>query len=246
MIDLKDIEEKYTFWNCRDSELFKKLQTELTPPNNISTWDKKDHISHLMLQGIFYETHTLLQFYDDLPSKGAIFDIGAMIGNHQIMFNQLYPNREIIGFEASPFNYYHLHKNTINYQNTLNFCLGLGEEDKIEQITHFYENMGGSGIRDVSNLRHKEEDIIPIIIKPLDNFNFDQPVSLVKIDVEGYEMSVIKGAHKTFEKYSPVIWLEDFKLEKDYDSSATKYLIDELGYEVINKSECNYLLKKQN
>lgn len=42
-----------------------------------------------------------------------------------------------------------------------------------------------------------------------------------------------------------MIDLKDIE-EKDYDSSATKYLIDELGYEVINKSECNYLLKKQN
>ena len=120
---MKDI--NYTFWNFRETELFQKLKIQLTPPTNIATHNITDHISELLMGGMFYETHTLLQFYNDIPKEGMILDIGANIGNHQMMFNQLYPNRKIFGFEASPLNYLHLHKNTIEYPNTTNICMAL-------------------------------------------------------------------------------------------------------------------------
>ena len=234
---------EYTFWNFRETELFNKLKKQLTPPTNISAWGKTDHISDLLLSGMFYESHTLLQFYNDIPKKGMILDIGANIGNHQMMFNQLWPNREIFGFEASPLNYLHLHRNTVNYPNTINVCMGVGAEQGLTYITHFEENMGGSGVTEVSNLRHAEKDIMPIVIAPLDSIQFESPISLVKIDVEGYEVYVVKGAHDTLKKHKPMIWIEDFKYSKDYNESTIKYLIDTFNYEIINESECNYLLK---
>ena len=234
---------EYTFWNFRETELFKELKSKLTPPENVSTWGSPDHISELLMSGMFYETHTILQFYNDLPSEGMILDIGANIGNHQMMFNQLYPNRPIFGFEASPLNYIHLHRNARAYPNTINLCMGLGNEQTLEYITHFYENMGGSGVRSVNKMPHEEKDILPIVIQPLDSIEFPNNITLVKIDVEGYELHVVKGAHKTLEKNRPTIWIEDFKYDTDYENSATKYLMDNLGYQIVNKSECNFLLK---
>ena len=217
--------QEYTFWNFRETELYKSLKRELTPPSILSTHQfpanhTKDHISDLLRGGIFYESHTLLQFYNDLPKEGMILDIGANIGNHQMMFNQLFPGRRIFGFEASPLNYYHLHKNTKNYPNTTNICVGLGDERSLNYITHFYENMGGSGIDVIGKEGMAEQ-----------------------VDVEGFEMNVFKGAHDTLKKHKPVIWVEDFEYVKDYNNSAVKYLIDEFGYSMINSSECNYLLK---
>lgn len=240
--------QEYTFWNFRETELYKSLKRELTPPSILSTHQfpsnhTKDHISDLLRGGIFYESHTLLQFYNDLPKEGMILDIGAKIGNHQMMFNQLFPGRRIFGFEASPLNYYHLHKNTKNYPNTTNICVGLGDERSLNYITHFYENMGGSGIDVIGKEGMAEQDKLPIIIEPLDVIQFEEPITLIKVDVEGFEMNVFKGAYDTLKKHKPVIWVEDFEYVKDYNNSAVKYLIDEFGYSMINSSECNYLLK---
>jgi len=235
--------EEYTFWNFRSTELYKELQQQLTPPAQISTWGSPDHISELLMAGMFYESHTLLQFYNDLPSEGMILDIGANIGNHQMMFNQIWPNRQIFGFEASPLNYIHLHRNTTRYPNTVNVCMGLGSEQGLDYMTHFHENMGGSGLREVSKMPHAEKDVMPIIIEPLDSVNFASDISLVKIDVEGYELQVVKGAHNTFDKYRPMIWIEDFHHDDNYEESAIKYLADNFNYQIINRSECNFLLK---
>ena len=246
---MKDEEKiEYTFWNFKNTELFQSLKEKLTPPSTLSTHHYnsphiKDHISHLLRNGMFYETHTLLQFYDNIPKEGMILDIGANIGNHQIMFNQLYPNRPIFGFEASPLNYFHLHKNTKKYPNTSNVCVGLGEEKSLKYITHFHENMGGSSVSGMAKPDMTPQDQFPVLIEPLDIMAFDSPITFIKVDVEGFELNVFKGAYNTLKKHKPVIWVEDFEYIKNYDNSAVKYLIDEFKYNIINNSECNYLLK---
>ena len=46
-----------------------------------------------------------------------------------------------------------------------------------------------------------------ILINTLDSYNFDN-VDIVKIDVEGYEMPVLKGAKHTIMTNSPMIQIE--------------------------------------
>ena len=42
----------------------------------------------------------------------------------------------------------------------------------------------------------------------LDNFTFSNRISFIKIDVEGHEMSVIKGAENTIKQYKPTLLVE--------------------------------------
>ena len=44
--------------------------------------------------------------------------------------------------------------------------------------------------------------------KKLDNFTFSNRISFIKIDVEGHEMSVIKGAENTIKQYKPTLLVE--------------------------------------
>ena len=46
-----------------------------------------------------------------------------------------------------------------------------------------------------------EQDKLPIIIEPLDVIQFEEPITLIKVDVEGFEMNVFKGAHDTLKKH---------------------------------------------
>ena len=233
---------EYTFWNFKETKLYKALEEKLTPPKSTVTWGQLDHISQLLHSGMFYETHTLLQFYQDLPSEGLILDIGANIGNHQLMFNQVWPGRPIFGIEGSPLNYYVLFNNTAKFKNIKNICICLGEEPTISEITHFSDNMGGSGIRFIAKRGDDGIHTIPVFIQPLDSINFDQKISLMKIDVEHFELSVVKGAISTIALHKPVIWIEDFYFTENPTKSAVKYLQDKFNYKIINQSEVNYLL----
>src|SRR5690606_11886840 len=52
--------------------------------------------------------------------------------------------------------------------------------------------------------RHTE---VPVRIAPLDSRGLDE-VDFIKIDVEGHELAVLRGASKTIEENRPVILVE--------------------------------------
>ena len=60
--------------------------------------------------------------------------------------------------------------------------------------------------------------------KQLDNFNFDNKISFIKIDVEGHEAEVIKGSEKTIRDNKPILLVE---IEEQY---TQKKVIDTLKY----------------
>lgn len=49
---------------------------------------------------------------------------------------------------------------------------------------------------------------VNVAIKTLDSFNFEN-VGFIKIDVEGYEEKVLRGAEKLIEKCRPILYIED-------------------------------------
>ena len=70
------------------------------------------------------------------------------------------------------------------------------------------------------------------IIKTLDSFNF-QNVDFIKIDVQGFELEVLKGAYKTLRANSPIICIEE-NLPDLKDSEMYKFFI-ELNYQVVDR-----------
>ena len=85
---------------------------------------------------------------------------------------------------------------------------------------------------------------IPMVL--LDSYGLSE-VDFIKIDVEGYELDVLKGAAETLKNNSPVIILE--QKPKNFDPSeephaAVKFLIHELGFRVVGKVVDDWIMKK--
>ncbi len=70
----------------------------------------------------------------------------------------------------------------------------------------------------------------------LDSFNFSN-VDFIKIDVEGYELNVVKGAKQTILRNKPYILVEDHGIK----TPIVKYLED-LGMSLIFKLKVDFLM----
>ena len=79
------------------------------------------------------------------------------------------------------------------------------------------------------------------IIKTLDSFNF-QNVDFIKIDVQSFELEVLKGAYKTLRANSPIICIEE-NLPDLKDSEMYNFFID-LNYQVVDRIGKELIFKK--
>lgn len=81
---------------------------------------------------------------------------------------------------------------------------------------------------------------------PLDHFGLDN-VDFVKIDVEGYELEVVKGGYETFKRNNPVVIIEQktkYTIPEQGNHAAVKFLMRELQYRVLDRVIDDWILRK--
>lgn len=197
-----------------------------------------DHIGlSLNLEGR-YENSPLLLVEEFIEKKLAnsrdkiALDIGANIGNHSIFFAKKF--KQVYAFEPNPITFEVLKINSAyaaEHKNVIPVNFGLSDT---EDSLPFYinpSNIGGSGIIEGNN-PHINDSIV-IDVKTLDKFNElkDVSVALIKIDVEGHELNVLKGAKATISREMPAILFEQGAAEIIDGSSPVIEYLDEIGYE---------------
>jgi hypothetical protein len=62
---------------------------------------------------------------------------------------------------------------------------------------------------------------------------------MMKIDVEGHELEVLRGARETIQKWRPTLWVEIFNFSTN---PVVEFLMKDLGYKNVQaRPESNYL-----
>jgi len=147
------------------------------------------------------------QYHIELIKDGdIIIDAGANMGIFSIFVAHTYPNATIYAFEPTPSTFAILKENVKYYPNIKISDCGLGESEKIASVII----VGGSGGTGGEN--YIGEGGVPIEIKTIDSLNMR--VDFLKMDVEGYEANILKGARETIKKYKPVVAMSAYhKLE---------------------------------
>lgn len=132
----------------------------------------------------------------DLPEIDTFIDIG--VGeNGTPEFYSRFPNSYLILIDPLEEAYKYAHSN-LNHRNFKFYKTALGEKEDSKTIK-VEESLGRSTLLDITEINY-EYDIIDkreIKVQPLDNV-IDSKKELkkigIKIDTEGYELNVIKGA----------------------------------------------------
>ena len=129
--------------------------------------------------------------------KMVILDVGANLGNWTRSLKKHFPNSEIHAFEPSKSTFDDLRESTKNLDNVSIYNFGLGDTEQTELL--FYENeksgMASLYKRDLSHISIDFNKFEEVHIKRLDNWLTESKVraNVLKIDVEGHELAVLKG-----------------------------------------------------
>lgn len=154
-----------------------------------------------------YEVNNLIKL---LQEGDVCFDIGANIGFYTLLMAKLSGKKGLV-YSFEPVKHT---KNTLEegiqanaFQNILvnNFALGNSEEEK--EI--FFENSNEcNGTASFVNMNEDSQKEI-VKIKKLDSiFETLKNPNFIKIDVEGFQGDVLKGAKSFFEQNKPMLMIE--------------------------------------
>ncbi|MDG4664234.1 FkbM family methyltransferase [Mycobacterium sp. 236(2023)] len=159
-----------------------------------------------------------------VKTDAMAIDIGANIGNHSIFFGSIFS--KVVAYEPNPATFSLLQHNCAR-SNITPRNYGLSSKKSMLAFRIDRGNIGASHIIDSSAAESDQEGTINIEVKRLDDEEIiaNQPISLVKIDVEGHELDVLRGAVSTIDSARPVIVFEQGEEEiRDGTSAAIDFL----------------------
>ena len=168
----------------------------------------------------------------------VIFDVGANVGQSAIKFRKDYPKSDIHSFEAVNSTFDTL-KSKVKEINVHCYNYALGNENKIEKITLSEKNEFNRIIKsEKTNSNNQTEDIA---IKKLDylwgnKFQNIEMISLLKIDTEGFDLEVLKGAENLISNHK----IDFIEIETGMNSSNLDHIFITDFYKFLNPY--NYLL----
>ncbi|MDP3034345.1 MAG: FkbM family methyltransferase [Methanobacteriaceae archaeon] len=154
----------------------------------------------------FYEIEILEVWSHYFDKVNSILDVGANIGNHSIYWSQNDNIKKIVAFEPvkSIFNLLKKNIKSNNIEKVEIHKLGLGKNEGFAIINkNDSKNLGATSLSFV-----EDETDIKIVSGDLFLFDKNYSIDLIKIDVEGFEIDVLKGFKKTIDIEKPILWIE--------------------------------------
>ncbi|OJV12703.1 MAG: hypothetical protein BGO21_02870 [Dyadobacter sp. 50-39] len=175
-----------------------------------------------------------LHFIKIIKKEGKVLDIGANIGITVAPLAKHVVDGEVHAFEPISENFAAL-KRVIRYlklQNVKAFNIALGsQEGTLKMIMPSHGNSRMQGLSKAFEEGSDEKGTIyQVQLKRLDDLYPDEiDITAIKIDVENYELEVLKGAKNLLERNKPTIYCELWDNEVRY---SVFDLVRSIGYEI--------------
>ena len=187
-------------------------------------------------------------------TEGIVLDIGANLGSYVVPLARHHAHLQFEVFEPQRIIYYQLCANIFlnRLSNVYAHNVGLSTEQRITSyvLPNYAEetNIGAFSIdfdTRAKDYEVKSEGVTErMIIIPLDSMQYEK-VRLIKIDVEGHELSVLLGAEHTLREnnYPPIIF-EAWTWKFPEKRKALFSHLENLGYEITEIGQNNLAVKK--
>lgn len=186
--------------------------------------------------------------------KGSVIDVGINIGQTLIKLKSIDQEVVYYGFEPNPSCIYYAHQLTKanKFKHVSIFPVGLADNKSLLTLYADNEIASGASILEKFRENYRANFKYSIPVWNFDDVGIDpNEISLVKIDVEGFELEVFKGMVHLLKLGRPLIICEIlpvYSLEKEngryrYDRQQELIsLLKELQYELFLIDEKNMAL----
>lgn len=225
------LEKKNYVFNC-----------EQIKPSFYLPYYRTDYIQQCILTEKSYYENANLNYVCHEWEKGkvgkviadnCILDIGANIGNHTLYFFFECRIKKAYCFEpvSSTFDILtqNIKLNGLSDQVVLKNA-AVGTEIGKASIAHYDETNTGA-----TQISLKEDGGIPVV--SIDSLNIKDNIKLIKIDVEGFEIEVIKGCLQTIAENRPYIMIEI----QEANFAIIESLLSQFDYQYVHLGKLNYL-----
>ena len=178
----------------------------------------------------------------DLYAGGVFLDVGAHFGLWSVYAAAIVGRTgKVLAFEPSPA-FAVLRENAALNSTVQAFQYGLGAQDG--EATFFDQGTASSGsfVNDVTKMNERYQPTVPIggntvEIRALDTLTAEFGVrpDLIKVDVEGFEYEVMRGAENVLQKVRPIMLIEIHPWQLKLSGSSDKALVallESKGYAV--------------
>lgn len=183
----------------------------------VSKANQYEHIEHAI---------NIAQIHTDCT--GLILDIGAATGHTASLFREALPNNKILAFEPLPYNFQKLLERKITNLIPINKGLGQSIGTKNINITNRITASSFLEINPKAEVYQEEtkyENIKEIEISTLDEEISNEQILIIKVDVQGFELEVLRGGENCLKNTSIIIL--EVNNNNTYLNSPTYFEIDE-------------------
>ncbi len=180
-----------------------------------------------------------------VSDQSVVFDIGSNVGAYLYAFEKIVQPGNIYGFEPNQNLFLNLKKlfGKINLLNIAISDVSENAELKIPIINNVAYEARGTLNLDFKEIDENDFTLINIKKESLDNYVLKNGISkldFIKIDVEGHEFQILKGAINTLKQFKPTLLIEIEQRHHKFPISQIDDFLLELGYSKY------FFLKKEN
>ena len=212
----------------------------------------RDVVRNTIIENKIFDNDVFERSKRYIKENSVVIDAGANYGQLSILFSKAKPNVHVYAFEAYKYISEILQKNVlINNSKVKVHNYILSDESKknliiSESILKEFNNYGSNFV----DLKKKSNQGNLVDSVKIDDLNIQQEVSFMKIDVQGYDLKVLRGAEKTIKRNKMPIIIEyskEFESKFNYKFSDFLEILKKINYKIEERiSEANYLIVYDN
>jgi len=216
---------------------------------------EKDVIVNEMKAGRVFEPEIVEVAKQYITEGSTVLDVGANFGQMTLFFSQFVGEKgRVISFEADNFSFSVLEKNIAANSRTNIMPIGKAVYDKTGKEMFYpvpdfkrFSSYGSYGLDPNAKQGRKVESLA------IDSLNIQSPISFMKVDVQGSDLFVLRGAVETIRRHQmPILFEYEEQFQAEFKTSWNDYLklIESIDYKVERViNNMNYLIvpkKKKN